>query len=359
MSAPTRRLAREAALTLGAALGLLCVVTALAAPLFGIQLLVFKSGSMGPDMDTGALAISRTVDAADLAIGDVVSVTTSSGTRVTHRISGIVADGDQFLLELKGDANANPDTETYPVTEADRVVAHVNGLGYVVDALASPYAVFIAGAGAAGLLVLTFRRRNSGATPDEEPTPIEELTPIEEPTPIEETSAAEAVDPAPAAGGRARRIAVTATLALAVLTAGTATWTTVGGGTLVPTLASFSDTADVTAPMTALEVPAPSGDVECTNGGIFSGVVHLGWPAVADPPTGYKYRVDVYTTDPADPVATQTTTDLTAEIGRGELPDSGTFTVRVSGELDGSTWRSSDGATRTISAGGLGWEINC
>ena len=150
---------REAALTVGAGLGLVCLLLAVAAPLVGVRLLVFESGSMSPTVETGGVALTRTVAADDLAVGDVVSVIPASGVRVTHRIVDIDRTGGQTLLSLRGDANQAPDPVPYPVTEADRVIVHVNHLGFVVDALASPYAVFGAGVFVAVLLMLAFRRR--------------------------------------------------------------------------------------------------------------------------------------------------------------------------------------------------------
>lgn len=346
MTTRPRRLAREAALTVGAALGVLCVLTAVAMPLLGMKLLVFQSGSMGPDMDTGAIGITRTVDAADLAVGDVVSVTTSEGTRVTHRVTGIVPDGDQVLLELQGDANANPDREQYPVMQVDRVVAHVNKVGYIVDALASPYAVFLAGAAAAGLIVLTFRRKDGTTGPSE---PTEPAEPTESTAPVESIGAT---------GGS--RHAVLAGAGVAVAVAGVAGVAAVGGGAWVPTLAAFSDTAQVQAATSSMTLPAPSGAVGCTNGGAFSGTVHVAWPAVANPPAGFRYRVDVYKTDPASPVATFTTTETRHDVRRADGLDSlSSYHVRVSGAIDGSTWASSGHIERTIGTGLMGYDINC
>lgn len=341
MNARARRLTRETALTIGASLGVLCVTIALAAPLLGMRLVVFKSGSMGPDIDTGALAITRTVDAGDVAVGDVVSVTSAKGTRITHRVTQVVADGDQVLLELKGDANAKADDELYPVTEVDRVGAHMNGVGYVVDALASPYAIFGAGAGAAALLVLTFRRR----TPDDR-----------------ESSGPRSSDPGTGPFPPARRtsrVRRSHGLMLAVV-AGVVTVGVIGGGTLVSTLAAFSDSPKVGALVTSMTVPSPSGTVGCANGGAFSGTVHLQWPAVADPPSPFRYRVEVYKTDPAHPVATYTTTTPEQDVRRDDgLEGNSAYHVRVSGEIDGSTWRSAGSIERTISTGLMGYDINC
>ena len=159
MTTRARTVTREVALSIGAGLGLVCLLLAVVAPLFGIRLLVFESGSMTPTVETGGLAVTRTVAADELAIGDIVSVTPEADQRVTHRIVGIEESGGQTLLTLQGDANPAPDPEPYPVTEVDRVLVHVNHLGFAVDALASPYAMFLACAFVAGLLIVGFRRQ--------------------------------------------------------------------------------------------------------------------------------------------------------------------------------------------------------
>jgi signal peptidase I len=159
MTTRTRTLLRETALTIGAGLGLVCLFLAVAAPLLGIRLLVFESGSMSPTVETGGLAVTRTVAADDLAVGDIVSVTPTSGQRITHRIVAIDEVAGQALLTLRGDANPAADPEPYPVTQVDRVVLHVDGLGFVVRGVASPYALLVAGFVVAGLLALAFRRK--------------------------------------------------------------------------------------------------------------------------------------------------------------------------------------------------------
>lgn len=347
MGAGTRRVIREAALTIAAVLGVLCVALAIATPLLGMKLLVFKSGSMGPDIETGAVAVTRTVDDADLSIGDVVSVTSSDGTRITHRITGITPDGDQTLLELTGDANASADAERYAVTEADLVVAHVNKLGYVVDALASPYAVFLAGAAATGLVVLTFRRRSAdpgdaaASEPDFEDDPTA-------------TEAAELEGPTVS---RRRLGFVSSGIAVAILAVG-ATCGAADGSTLVPTMAAFSDAADVTASVAALEVPSPVGTIACANGPIFSGIVTLSWQSTVEPPVGYHYQAVVYQTDPSNPVATYTTTTPSVEVRRADLAEAD-YRVQISGALENSSWQSSGTISAEVHAGWLGYEINC
>ena len=79
------RAVREVVLTVGAILGVLCLASGAAAIAFDIKPIVFESGSMSPAVDTGALGISRTVPASDLKVGDVVTVRTDKGVRVTQR----------------------------------------------------------------------------------------------------------------------------------------------------------------------------------------------------------------------------------------------------------------------------------
>jgi len=167
------RLLREIALTVGAVAGLICVLFALAAVFFGITPLIFRSGSMAPAIDTGALALSKTTPVADIEVGDIVKVTNASGTGITHRVVEIGAVGtDTAQLFLKGDANAEPDAESYVVSEADRVFFSVGKLGYAVTWLSGPVAVFIGGIAVGALLMTAFGFRRptveSPAQPDDD-----------------------------------------------------------------------------------------------------------------------------------------------------------------------------------------------
>lgn len=177
---PTRtRNRRELALNVGAVLGLICIVVAFASMLFGITPLVFRSGSMSPEISTGSLALARTIDAADIRVGDVVSVNNDIGTRISHRVIAIEPAGDGAVsLTLKGDANPGPDGLPYVVTEADRIVGSVPMLGYVAAWLSSKTAIFLGGIVAGALLMLAFGpiRRPSDNTPQtDEPADQSEL----------------------------------------------------------------------------------------------------------------------------------------------------------------------------------------
>ncbi|NKS23522.1 signal peptidase I [Rhodococcus hoagii] len=147
-----RRVIRVA-LWVGAVVGTLCIVVAVAALAFGIKPLIFRSGSMEPEIGTGALAFSRTVAASDLNPGDIACVEDQTGQRITHRVVAVDAvAGDTTTLRLKGDANADEDVQRYHVETAAKVLFHVEKLGYAVVWLSSPPAVF-AGGILVGLLV--------------------------------------------------------------------------------------------------------------------------------------------------------------------------------------------------------------
>ncbi|MDI9898120.1 signal peptidase I [Rhodococcus sp. IEGM 1381] len=152
------RLYREIALSVGAFAGLICVLFALAAVFFGITPLIFRSGSMAPAIDTGALALSKKTPATEIQVGDIVNVTNAAGNGITHRVVEIGAVGtDSAQLILQGDANSDADVETYIVSEAGRVIFSVPKLGYAVTWLTGPVAVFIGGILVGVLLMLAFR----------------------------------------------------------------------------------------------------------------------------------------------------------------------------------------------------------
>lgn len=151
-------------LRLGALVGALCLLAAAAALVFDLRPLVFRSGSMAPTIDTGDLAVAREVAAPELEVGDVVSVETASGARVTHRIVSVTHRDGSATLALKGDANSATDAEAYDVESADRVVFSVPHGGYVLAWLSGPLGFVLLGGYAVWLLrpLLRPRSRESG-----------------------------------------------------------------------------------------------------------------------------------------------------------------------------------------------------
>lgn len=166
--ASTPRRIQEILLTLGALAGFACIALFIAGLAFGISPLIFKSGSMSPAINTGALAFARTVPASEIQVGDIVSVSDSQGTRITHRVESIDQQGNNLAVaQLRGDANPIADPDPYVITEADRVFFSINRLGYVAVWLSGPSGLVLGAIAVGGLLYIAFRRRE--ASDAEEP----------------------------------------------------------------------------------------------------------------------------------------------------------------------------------------------
>ncbi|WP_082563544.1 signal peptidase I [Nocardioides sp. Root140] len=240
---------RESALWLGAGLGVLCLVLGALALVLDVRPLVFRSGSMSPGIESGALALARDVPASELEVGDVVSVMSGRNVRITHRIVSIDRTEDGTVLHLKGDANAAPDAEAYPVDSAYRVFADVPWAGHVVNAASTPWGLLVCGGFVTFLLVSAFGRGrrekddgDSDGAGDGGGTRIGGVR----------------KKPRRSVRRATRRAAAVSTTGMLVA----------GGVCLAPisTMATFSDTAVVTGgSLTALTVPAPTAPV-CTPG---------------------------------------------------------------------------------------------
>lgn len=165
---------RDAVITVLGIVGIITIAWLVAAWLFGLSLVVFVTGSMAPTMPVGAAAISQTTAAADLEVGDVVTVPRpDTGQPVTHRIVAIdtvTTSADARELTLQGDDNGFADTQTYRVDEAPRVLVSAPGVGSVVLWAQTPI-VMIAGsiliASAIAWALWPTGSRREDADPDE------------------------------------------------------------------------------------------------------------------------------------------------------------------------------------------------
>lgn len=322
-SAPSmtrRRVVREMALTVGALAGLGCVLVALAAFLFGITPLVFRSGSMSPAIETGALALSRETPAKDVKVGDVVNVTNAAGNGITHRVIEIGAvGGDSVELLLQGDANAQPDAEPYVVSDVGRIFFSVPKLGYAVTWLSGPVAVFAGGVLVGVLLMIAWKPRGRNDT--------------------------EAV-----AGDDARSAGKHGKLPMSVFVA-LATIGAVGIATSNPPTALAAppfDTAVATSGTISTVVPTPAS-FSCTNPTL--GSAQLSWPN--NPAYGYELTINPPTgiTSPVvlSPATGTTRTWNTIQVATLLFTGTRTFTLRatVNGFVSPPT------GTRTVQFVGL------
>ena len=139
--------AKDALLTAAGIVGLLGVLWFAVAALFGFSIVVVLTGSMAPGLPTGsALLVQDDVAAADLAVGDIVTVPREGYTLpVTHRIiaieAGSISAGETSaarLITMQGDANATPDREPYLVETVQRAIVGAPLVGYLIRVLQTP-----------------------------------------------------------------------------------------------------------------------------------------------------------------------------------------------------------------------------
>ena len=102
----------------------------LAASLVGIRPYVVRSGSMEPAIKTGSVVfVNERADYNELAPGDII-VFENGGTKVTHRILSIQADG----IETKGDNNTTTDGITTTKNNfTGKVFYWIPGIGFLLD----------------------------------------------------------------------------------------------------------------------------------------------------------------------------------------------------------------------------------
>ncbi|MBF0673283.1 MAG: S26 family signal peptidase [Salinibacterium sp.] len=131
---------RRALLDLAAALGAICIVLALLAHLFGVHLMMFKTGSMSPSITAGSVAVAYTVPASEVEPGDVVTVDRVGALPVTHRIVSVEpgTTTETRSLTLRGDANEHPDPLPYEVSSVRLVLFSVPGIAPVLQGMSHP-----------------------------------------------------------------------------------------------------------------------------------------------------------------------------------------------------------------------------
>ena len=154
----------DVVLTVGAIAGTVCIVAAAAAFVFGFRIVLFGSGSMAPTIPQGAAAVVLRTPAADIAVGDIVTVDRVGELPVTHRVVAVeqvpgLPDAREIVM--RGDANPVDDPQPYVVTSVGRLVAFAPGMAPVVAAVSKAPVLLGATVVAAGLVLWAFwpRRR--------------------------------------------------------------------------------------------------------------------------------------------------------------------------------------------------------
>ena len=125
-------------------LGLLSLIAAIVAHLWGLSIILFSTGSMSPTIPAGAAAVVQRIPASEIKVGDVVTVERKDALPVTHRVTSVQpSEGvpGTYVITMKGDANLSADAAPYQVSEVLRVLYSVPGVAQTIAKLRSPYVI--------------------------------------------------------------------------------------------------------------------------------------------------------------------------------------------------------------------------
>lgn len=122
----------------------------------GLQPFTVLSGSMEPTYHTGSLIYVKSVEPQDVHVGDPITFVLNEDLVVaTHRVIEVDAENERFYT--KGDANESADGSPVHFNNLIGVpVFTIPLLGYVANFVTNPPGMYIALAGVAVLLLLTF-----------------------------------------------------------------------------------------------------------------------------------------------------------------------------------------------------------
>lgn len=159
----------DAALTVAAVLGTLCIVLVIAAAFFDVRIILFSTGSMSPTIPAGSAAVVRSIPASEVRVGDVITVDRPGKLPITHRattVSPVPGSDDLRRITMRGDANPVDDPVPYDVAQVRLVVFSVPGIAPTVAALGNPWVLGGLTIGATALVIGVFwprSGRRSGA----------------------------------------------------------------------------------------------------------------------------------------------------------------------------------------------------
>jgi signal peptidase len=138
----SRSRAKSIVLTIAGIAGALSILWLIASVVFGLSVIVFRTGSMAPTMPTGSMAITRSIPASAIRVGDVVTVPVPGKVLpVTHRVVSIArvsAVPNDRSVVLKGDDNLSPDQTPYTVGRVKLVIFSMPGVGTALALFQTP-----------------------------------------------------------------------------------------------------------------------------------------------------------------------------------------------------------------------------
>ena len=142
--------------------GLVCIIGVIAAVVFHVTLIMFKTGSMEPTIPTGSLAIVHEIPASEIRVGDIVTVERVGQLPVTHRVTSVDGSGDTRTITLRGDANPTDDIEPYLVSTVRIAWIWFPGWASVVVWFSNPVVLGSLTVGATCLVTWAFWPREDG-----------------------------------------------------------------------------------------------------------------------------------------------------------------------------------------------------
>jgi signal peptidase len=136
-------LIRSTVLNVAAVGGVLCIAWVVAALVFHLSLIMFRTGSMSPGIPAGSLALVREIRASEARVGEIVTVDRPGKLPVTHRVVEVTVPtgaraGTPVEVVLKGDANPTVDPAPYRVSTVRQLLWSEPGLARVVVWLGHP-----------------------------------------------------------------------------------------------------------------------------------------------------------------------------------------------------------------------------
>ncbi len=140
---------KKAAEYLGLTIAVLIMAVAVftyVGPHLGWRVDAVLSGSMEPELMTGSLVVTRSVEPEAVVVGDIITFrpTNNGENLITHRVIGI-GQSSSLYFETKGDANEDPDPFTVPARNlVGKISFHAPYWGYATEFLKTPFGFLFA-----------------------------------------------------------------------------------------------------------------------------------------------------------------------------------------------------------------------
>ncbi|NLC39473.1 MAG: signal peptidase I [Clostridiaceae bacterium] len=110
---------------------------------FGLKLFIVETDSMQPTFCGGDLVVTRSVDPAQLVVGDIISYKVDSAV-VTHRIEEIIDDGNKLSFVTRGDANKANDGDPFAADQVESIyIFRIGKIGNLAMFIRTPVGMLI------------------------------------------------------------------------------------------------------------------------------------------------------------------------------------------------------------------------